>query len=357
MVRNRKNITAVALSGGIDSLVTAFLLKQQGVDIFGIHFITGYEGADGLHTPPHRIAHLSRLLDIPIHSMDIREQFEKRVVNYFIDTYMSGKTPNPCMVCNREIKFGVMLDYARDLGAAQLATGHYARTRPIGNNRFGLEKGLDSEKDQSYFLAMLEPSQLAKACFVLGGKTKTDVRDIAKKHHLRPFHQKESQDICFIKDVSCQDFLAARLPGRFETGDIVDSGGSVIGRHHGLFRYTIGQRRGINCPAALPYYVLEIDAARNRLVVGYKDELYANRCYVHGINWIFRKPAEPVTVKTRIRYRHKAVDAVLTPGEMNSAVIDFADPQPAVTPGQAAVFYQGDSVVAAGWIEKGEYRP
>ncbi len=351
MPRIEKNITAVAVSGGIDSLVSAFLLKQQGVDIFGVHFITGYETLSGRYDPQPRINHLSRLLGIKIHVIDIRDIFEKRVVTYFVNSYVSGKTPNPCMLCNREIKFGVMLEHARKQGATRLATGHYARMEKDENERFYLKKGIDAKKDQSYFLAMLDSDQRAHACFVLGEKTKTEVRRIAEKNSLQPFSEKESQDICFIKGISCQDFIASKLHRRFENGDIVNAKGDIVGRHHGLFRYTIGQRRGINCPASKPYYVREIDVAQNRLVVGFKDELYKNRCDISGVNWIFPGIRGPVNVKTRIRYRHKAVDSLLTPTGDHTATIDFKDPQAAVTPGQAAVCYIEDRIVAAGWIE------
>lgn len=345
------NKTAVALSGGIDSLVSAFLLKQKGVDIFGLHFITGHESGSGRIDPQHRITHLARLLDIKIHALEIHENFENHVINYFISTYASGRTPNPCMVCNREIKFGIMLDYARSLGADRLATGHYARTQYLGGDRYGLTKGIDPQKDQSYFLAMLTPVQLASACFILGDKTKNEVRQIAKNNDLEPFYKYESQDICFIREGSCQDFLHSRLDRGYESGDIVDSKGRLIGRHNGLFRYTIGQRRGINCPASEPYYVLEIDADQNRLIVGFRESLYKNRCRIYGVNWIHPKPGGPVDVETRIRYRHEAVESMITPEGCHGAVIEFKTPQPAVTPGQAAVCYQGDKVVAAGWIE------
>lgn len=351
MPRNEKNTTAVALSGGIDSLVSAFLLKQQGVDIFGVHFITGYESASCRADPQPRTDHLSRTLGIPVHAINIRETFENRVVDGFVNTYLSGKTPNPCVHCNREIKFGVMLDYARSLGAIRLATGHYARTEKTQTGRWTLKKGLDPRKDQSYFLGMLDAAQLAQAWFPLGGKTKEEVRRIAQQNNLQPFAVKESQDICFIQGISCQDFLEARLHKRFESGDIVDSNGTVIGRHCGLFRYTIGQRRGINCPASQPYYVLAIDVRQNRLVVGFKDELYKNGCAVANVNWILPRPDGPVHADTRIRYRHRAVPSIWTPSGENCAKLEFMTPQAAVTPGQAAVCYQGDTIVAAGWIE------
>ena len=347
---NPVNTTAVALSGGIDSLVSAFLLKEQGTDIFGVHFITGYESDPGPGSARLRVSHLSRLLHIEIHVIDIRKTFEKDVVDYFVHSYLSGTTPNPCMVCNRTIKFGIMLDEAVRLGAGRLATGHYARTGYDRENRIVLQAGVDPEKDQSYFLSMLNHRQLEQACFVLGERTKAEVRKIAAENSLQPIFKRESQDICFIRDQTCQDFLLSKLQTRPEPGDIVDAGGNRIGRHQGLFRYTIGQRRGINCPAVHPYYVLRLDAARNELVVGFKEALYRSQCHVSDMNWIMPRPRDPIRVKTRIRYRSRAVDSLLTPAGETNAVIDFETPQDAVTPGQAAVCYQGDAVVAGGWI-------
>ena len=365
MARFSKAKTAVAISGGIDSLVSAFLLKQQGADVVGLHFITGFEaasvegssgeGSSGRNRAESISGHLFRLTGIETRIIDIRKEFENRVVCYFIDAYQSGKTPNPCVVCNREIKFGLMLDHARALGANRIATGHYARIgkRPDGNP--ALRKGADAEKDQSYFLAMLSPGQLEAACFMIGDKTKADVRAIASQNRLAPFYETESQDICFIRNTSCQDFLSSRINHPDREGDIVDSAGNVIGRHHGLFRYTIGQRRGINCPAPRPYYVLDIDTMKNRLVVGFGDELYQKRCYISGVNWIGGKPSGPVSVQTRIRYRHRAVGSILVPAEASSAIIVFEKPQAAVTPGQLAVCWQDDTIIAGGWIQKDPY--
>lgn len=357
--------TAVALSGGIDSLVSAFLLKQQGADVVGLHFITGFEAASfdpasgeqasGRNQAESISGYIFRLTGIETRIIDIREEFENRVIRYFTGAYQNGKTPNPCVVCNREIKFGLMLDHARSLGASRIATGHYARIGQNSSGKLLLQKGADAAKDQSYFLAMLRPEQLEAACFILGDKTKTEVRAIAAQNRLEPFYKKESQDICFIRNASCQDFLASRISHADGEGDIVDSAGNVIGRHHGLFRYTIGQRRGINCPAAQPYYVLDIDTMQNRLVVGFGDELYQKRCYVSDVNWIGGKPAGPIAVKTRIRYRHEAVESSLIPSGESSAIIEFEKPQAAVTPGQLAVCWQKDTIIAGGWIEKNPY--
>ena len=355
---------AVALSGGIDSLVAAYLLKQQTPDIFGIHFITGYEsrrhgndtpldfgpGSPASHRPNPQLQQIARQLEIPLHIIDIRKTFEENIVAYFVETYRSGKTPNPCVMCNRIIKFGAALEAARNLGATNLATGHYAR---IGKktDRLELLKGADRNKDQSYFLSMLTEKQLSRAIFPLGDLEKNRVHEIAREHDLQPASGRESQDICFIPAQNYGDFLEAREKGVYEPGPIVDTEGNAIGRHKGLHRYTIGQRRGLNCPAAAPYYVVRIDPENNRLVVGFENTLYKETCSISNVNWLIPKPEKPISVRAKIRYRHHEAAAWIEPGPGNSATIRFREPQKAITPGQAAVCYQQEAVAAAGWIE------
>jgi len=350
-------VTAIALSGGIDSLVAAFLLKETGADLIGIHFLTGYEmvrhpaGAAGIideANPDFHIGRISDQLSIPVHIVDIRELFKLQVVDYFRNVYAIGKTPNPCMVCNEKIKFGALLKEAGKLGADCLATGHYARITE-SDGRFRLLRGIDPIKDQSYFLAMLAQDQLRQARFPLGGMVKQDVRRLAMTNGLQPVSDHESQDICFIRDGCYRDFLESEMP--HEPGLIVDNRGNRLGEHQGLHRYTIGQRRGINCPGPAPYYVLGLDVERNRLIVGFEDELYKDRCYISAVNWIEPKPDGPIRVQTRIRYRHRAADSTLTPLDGNNGIILFDAPQGAITPGQTAVCYRGDEVVAGGWIE------
>jgi tRNA-specific 2-thiouridylase len=339
---------AIAVSGGVDSLVCAYLLKRQGLDLFGIHFLTGYEKA----TEPgsETVQDLFSPLDIPIVIIDLTTAFKAAVVDYFAAAYRNGKTPNPCLVCNPAIKFGVLLEKARQLGASRLATGHYARLEAGREGRCRLLKGIDDRKDQSYFLSRLTQEQLARACFPLGTWTKDRVRQLAAEKGLHPATRKESQDVCFIKDSSYADFLVRSDGIRPLPGDIVDTAGQRIGTHNGLHRYTVGQRRGINCPASQPYYVVGIDAGRNRLVVGSKNELYTDRCRVTDVNWIAGLPDGPVPADTRIRYRHRAVASVVSPDGNDAAVVRFDQPQAAVTPGQGAVFYRGDEVLGGGWI-------
>jgi tRNA-specific 2-thiouridylase len=340
---------AIAVSGGIDSLVSACLLKQQGIQTFGLHFLTGYETT--VDPPCEKIHALGRQLGMPITVIDLKAQFKARVVDYFTAAYQIGKTPNPCLVCNPAIKFGALLAQARKLGASHLATGHYARVEADPRGRYRLRRGLDEKKDQSYFLSRLDQDQLARAIFPLGVLTKDQVRALAAKQGLQPLTRQESQDVCFIRDSTYADFLIRHSAFHPLPGDIVDTVGNRVGIHSGLHQYTVGQRRGINCPAGQAYYVIRIDSRFNRLVVGFKDEQYATGCRVTDINWIAGVPEGPLAVDTRIRYRHRALPARVSPLGQSSAEVKFDQPQTAVTPGQGAVFYRGDEVLGGGWIE------
>lgn len=340
---------AIAVSGGVDSLVSAYLLKEKGLSVFGIHFLSGYEGID--QQTSTAIQDLCRQVDLPLVIVDLREPFRSKVVDYFSAAYRMGKTPNPCLVCNPEIKFGDLLEKARQLGASKLATGHYARVERASDGRARLFKGLDRSKDQSYFLSRLTQNQLARACFPLGAWTKQRVRLLAAEKGLRPLNRRESQDVCFIKEARYADFLVQALGVHPRPGDIVDSDGRRVGTHEGLHRYTVGQRRGINCPSSQAYYVLGLDSRNNRLVVGFKDQQTTGGCSVTDVNWIAGPPDGPLSVHTRIRYRHRPVPAMVTPIGPDRADIRFEQPQMAVAPGQGAAFYRGDEVIGGGWIE------
>ncbi len=377
-----KPITAVAVSGGVDSLVAARLLKERG-PVVALYFNTGYHALS-----KEDIRRLAARLDMPIHVIDCAEFFRRRVVGYFVAAYRSGVTPNPCLVCNPVVKFGRILAAARRLGAERLATGHYARVvpgasgsgsddrprlvsgdppRPGSDDPPRLLKGLDPKKDQSYFLAFLSARQLARACFPLGEWTKDQVREAARSMGISPVSATESQDVCFIRNISAGRFVAEfKSPSRHQStiecrgalesisasaeGPIVDAEGRLLGCHGGLHLFTVGQRRGINLPAARPYYVIRLEPAANRLVVGFKEELDAPACRVRGLHWIGPPPAGPVRVTARIRYRHHGAPATLYPRPGREGVVVFDAPQSAVTPGQGAVFYEGDRVLGAGWI-------
>jgi tRNA-uridine 2-sulfurtransferase len=351
-----KPLTAIALSGGIDSLMAAHLLKEKGHRVIGIHFITGYEDPIHENVPKnrplrsHKIFSISDQLQIAIEIIDCRIEFEKHVVDYFIETYQAGQTPNPCMVCNPIIKFGTVFDYARKLGATMLATGHYARTAEDSRGRFHLYKGVDAKKDQSYFLSRLTGLQLAGALFPLGTMKKTDVIHLASQKGFKPVKSSESQDVCFIKGKNYGGFLGRRQGFEPKPGLIKDVRGRILGEHKGLHLFTIGQRRGINCPASEPYYVVRMDTRQNVLTVGFKKDLFTSQCKVEDINWIQEVPVRPLRLHTRIRYRHKAAASRLAPVDEKTAMVCFEKPQEAVTPGQCAVFYQDDEVIGGGWI-------
>ncbi|OQX24123.1 MAG: tRNA 2-thiouridine(34) synthase MnmA [Desulfobacteraceae bacterium IS3] len=354
--------TAIAISGGIDSLVAAYLLKDAGHDVVGVHFTTGYERESSVQIS-RQIRNIGDRLGIKTEIADCSSEFKSKVVDYFIRTYLNGQTPNPCLVCNPCIKFGAVPDIARkDFGASRLATGHYARVIPSVEThgcaslqdsriRWRLLKGLDAKKDQSYFLAFLSQEQLASACFPLGEMTKSQVRELAASKGLTPVVKAESQDVCFIRGTDYGEFLVRECGVKPEPGAIEDVSGKVLGEHRGLHLFTVGQRRGINCPATEPYYVVRIDRQNNRLIVGFKQDLLSWECRVSGINWIAQEPASPVKVFVRVRYRHNAAGCTLFPQDRRTAIVRFDSAQSAVTPGQGAVFYDGDEVLGGGWIE------
>ncbi len=354
---------AVALSGGIDSLTSAWLLKDQGYRVIGVHFVTGYEGypepsfdqnhplTDSLvKAADSKLAPITTRLDIPLKIFDCSERFKTEVVDYFIGAYRTGRTPSPCLVCNPTIKFGDLFNFARQLGAEQLATGHYARIRRETDGRVRLYRGIDSGKDQSYFLARLSRRQLERSLFPLGEMTKSEVIALAHQKNLIPTTNGESQDICFIKSGGYGEFMLRQSGFEPSPGPIVKPGGEEIGQHPGLHLFTIGQRRGINCPAREPYYVVRIESDQNRLVVGRHEDLFSPACRVVEINWIAPVPTVPSRMSVKIRYRHKALPATVVPSANRTAQIRFNRPQVAITPGQGAVFYQGDEVLGGGWI-------
>ncbi len=351
-----KPLIAIAVSGGIDSLMAAYFLKEKGHRVIGIHFITGYEETISENDPndhpfrSYKIFSIADQLKIDIEMIDCRKEFKKNVVDYFIGTYQAGQTPNPCMVCNPLIKFGAVFDAARKLGASMLATGHYAKTAEDNRGDLHLYKGFDAKKDQSYFLARLTQHQLAGARFPLGTMKKKDVIHQAKQKGFRPIRSSESQDVCFIQDQNYGNFLARHREFEPKPGLIQDVNGRILGEHKGLHLFTIGQRRGINCPASQPYYVIRMDPKQNVLTVGLKKDLFVSQCKVEDINWIQPAPTRPIRVHTRIRYRHTATASRLTPVDEKTATVYFEKPQEAVTPGQCAVFYKGEEVLGGGWI-------
>jgi len=352
-----KHKVAAAISGGVDSMMAAHLLQSQGYDVSGIHFLTGFEPAGSpwasSHPGTHPVYRVGEQLGIPVTVVDCRQEFQSEVVAYFTQTYSRGLTPNPCVVCNPRIKFGVLLEHARRLGAGGLATGHYARIAKARDGTRRLFRGVDPRKDQSYFLARLTQGQLAKAFFPLGGLTKAQVKALAREKGFRPALRLESQDVCFVKAGGYADFLESRPGFTSEPGPIEDVHGNVLGEHRGLHRFTVGQRRGINCPAAAPFYVVRLDRAGNRLIVGSKRDAATRGCLIEDVSWIVSRPDSPRRVHVRLRYRHLAVAAVAAPEKDGDRVtVTFDAPQEAVTPGQAAVLYDEEEVLGGGFIER-----
>jgi len=335
---------AIALSGGIDSLVAGYLLKQSYAEVFGIYFSTGYENTS------LDLSLISRQLDIEIKHVDLSSIFEDEVVNYFINTYLSGQTPNPCILCNKIIKFGALLEAAKSFGADALATGHYAKIERK-NNHFALVKGIDDLKEQSYFLSRLSKQEFNKILFPLGDLTKKKVKNIALKANLSPIEKKESQDICFLKDITISDFIQSKLNIKLKPGNIVNTENEIIGTHKGLQSFTIGQRRGINCPASKPYYVKKIDTENNNLIVAFKEKLYIKQFHVTSLHWIKDNLKFPIKVTTKIRYNHRQAQSTIIK-QNNDAIVNviFEDKQFAVTPGQTAVFYCNNEVIGSGVI-------
>ncbi|MDY6953274.1 MAG: tRNA 2-thiouridine(34) synthase MnmA [Thermodesulfobacteriota bacterium] len=352
-----KKTVAVALSGGLDSAIAAVLLKEQGYRVIGVHFQTGYEATLDAPIPSKNSslvhAKAQRAADqigIPLEVMDCHQPFRREVVDYFVHTYRSGQTPSPCLVCNERIKFGLVLEHAGALGASAFATGHYVRIGREEGGGVSLLRGVDQGKDQSYFLARLTQGQLSQAMFPLGSYRKDQVRDMAKARGFTSFVERESQELCFIRQPNYKEFLCTLAGFCCKPGAIVNPQGHVLGTHQGLHAYTVGQRRGIGIPGPEPYYVVRLDNEKNRLIVGTESDLARRECVVVGINWITRVPGKPLSVHTRIRYRHRQAASVMTPLGSQRAKVVFSEPQLAITPGQAAVFYQGERVLGGGWI-------
>lgn len=348
-MKNKK--IAAAVSGGIDSLVAAFLLKRKGYDVTGIHFFTGYE-----QRPQSQIKSdlekMAKTLDIPIVFLDIKKEFKAGVVNYFTKSYKRGLTPNPCLVCNPLIKFSLLIKKANQLGIDKIATGHYVDTEIDKNGDIYILKGRDEFKDQSYFLSMVKKKSLKKVVFPLAKLKKNQVRKIAQNFNLFPMEKKESQDICFIKKNSYSNFIEKETNSSFRPGKIIDSNGNKIGIHKGLHNFTIGQRKGINCPGPYPYYVLGLDPGKNTLIIGSKKELEKNYCIVNNINWFKKPDSFPITLSVKIRYAHKPQIASITQIADDRLRIDFTSPVNSVAPGQGAVFYDDNKIIGAGFIIK-----
>ncbi|MGO0123563.1 tRNA 2-thiouridine(34) synthase MnmA [Desulfothermobacter acidiphilus] len=332
---------AVAFSGGVDSVAAAWLLLQAGYQVFALTMlVTGEE---------EKAVEVAQRLGIAHWTVDLREPFRQEVILPFVRAYLSGLTPNPCVWCNHKLKFGLLLERARALGADFFATGHYARAFfDPARNRYLLARGRDRRKDQSYFLYLLTQSQLAYTLFPLGDRSKAENLELIRRLGLptRP----ESQDVCFLRGRDYREMIRELAGDGLKPGPIVDVEGKVVGTHRGLAYYTVGQRRGLGRAWGRPYYILALDPRRNALVVGPEEFLYRSHCWVDELNFILcDRLALPVRAEVQVRYTAPAVPAVIRP-EGERVRVDFAFPQKAVAPGQAAVFYQEDLVLGGGTI-------
>lgn len=345
------------MSGGVDSSTTVVLLKEQGYEVEGMTMSLW----DGCHSGPGQVKSdvpdvvagartVAEQLEIPFHAYDLKVDFRQRVIDPFCDEYLSGRTPNPCIICNQFMKFGKLIEMTEQLGGDFLATGHYVQVAEHEGYR-QIQKGADPRKDQSYFLYTLTQQQLAKCLFPLGGMTKDQVRGYARQVGLKVADKSESQDICFIPDGDYANFLGLERDLSGFGGDIVHVSGQVLGRHQGMHRYTVGQRKGLGIGWTEPLYVVRIDAEKQQVVVGEREHLSLAELTINHCRWNLPQRSGRFRTRCRIRYRHTEMPAEVEILADDKARIVFDEPQFGVTPGQAAVFYDDDRVIGGGRIQ------
>ncbi len=347
------------MSGGVDSSAAAALLLEQGYEVVGITLKLWPQDcvsrAEDKCCGPQAVMDARAVchkLGIPYYLIDEAEAFHKQVIGYFAEEYKAGRTPNPCVMCNEKLKFGALLDRARQLGADRVATGHFARLeKSADGSRTLLRKGRDPRKDQSYFLFSLRQNQLERSLFPLGEMTKKDTREVARECQLKTADKEESMEICFVPDNDYGKFLSMANLAQPHRGEIVDMQGKVLGYHDGIEFFTIGQRKGLKISSPRPLYVIELDAARNRVIVGDDSALDRTTFEVERCNWIpFDEPPGEMRASAKIRYNHPGTNAAVRPMPNGRASVTLDVPQRAITPGQACVFYDGDLVLGGGWI-------
>jgi tRNA-specific 2-thiouridylase len=339
----------IAMSGGVDSSVAAALLKEAGYDVIGVTMQIWSGKKDGSCCSLSAVEDARRVankLDIPYYVLNFKQIFKRTVIDDFISEYDKGRTPNPCVRCNKYVKFSALLKKVKKLGADHIATGHYARIEKA-NGRYILKKGVDPKKDQSYFLYPLGQEALSKTLFPVGQLTKNEVRKLAKKFGLQVADKKESQDICFIEGA-----IGDMFP--LKKGKIVDLEGNIIGKHEGYQLYTVGQRRGLGLSRKNPAYVAKIDPKRNEITVGDRGDVYSDDLTAGKLNWVSGRPGNaPMKVTAKIRYNTPGSEAEILSSSQGKIRVTFNEPQFAVTPGQSVVFYDGDIVVGGGIIQQG----
>ena len=354
----KKKRVLLGMSGGVDSSVAGYLLREQGYDVIGVTMKVWPQDcvsrAADKCCGPQAVAdarNVAHSLGIPHYVVDEADQFEKHVIDYFTSEYQAGRTPNPCVMCNEKLKFGNLWQKADALGCDYIATGHYAIIEH-GSDRVVLRKGADVRKDQSYFLFSLRQLQLSRALTPLGAMSKPEIREIARSLGLKVADKVDSQEICFVPGNDYKAFLRSHISeSEFHRGEIYATDGTFLGEHGGIELFTVGQRKGLPGGSLRPRYVVDIDPESNRVLVGDVDELLTEEFEIDRVNWVSRERGDaPLEVTVKIRYNHPGAAATLTPLTDDRAALRLHDPQKAVTPGQAAVFYDGDVVVGGGWI-------
>ncbi len=341
----------VGMSGGVDSTLSVSLLKNKGYDVSGVNCLFCPDKSTLLDVSDAEEA--AKKIGVSFHVFDLRNEFTENVIGNFISTYECGGTPNPCIVCNKYLKFGAMLDKALEMGFDFIATGHYARVEfDKEKNRYLLKKGLDEKKDQSYFLYTLTQHQLSHTIFPLGSMTKDEVRTIAEKLDLINAKKRDSQDICFIPDGDYALYIQSKSDKIYPKGNFVDINGKVLGEHQGIINYTVGQRKGLGIALGKPAFVKSINTKNNTVTLCDNEELFSGELTAKNINLIsIDKITRPMRVKAKVRYRHEAQWATATQPDENTIKVVFDEPQRAITKGQAVVLYDGDTVVGGGEIE------
>ncbi len=343
-----KQKIAVAMSGGVDSSVVAALLQKQGYDVFGVTMQVWQDTQDLAIKDAKAVA---KRLNIPHHVVDLRKVFEKEIITYFTNEYLLGRTPNPCVTCNHQIKFGALLDWAKSMGADYLATGHYAKIVQE-DGRYLLKKSQSSNKDQTYPLYHLTQQQLANIMFPLADYDKVTVRKVAQDFNLEVANKADSQDICFISDHNYAKFIEERTGIKMRYGNFVDKRGNILGQHKGIYKYTIGQRKGLGIATGKPIFISKINVENNAIVLGDEEDILFKSLIVKNVNFIpVDQLSEATQASVKIRYGAREAEAILIPQKENLLKVEFKTPQRAVTAGQSAVFYQGDLVLGGGVIQ------